>query len=416
MEHIHFFVTFALAVILSVASTSILGKAGWGVGMVIVLMLVLIGVFFDIMGLAAAAAKETPFHAMAAEKVRGAKQAIYIVRNADRFSNFCNDVIGDMTGVISGSATAIVVTNLLWSMNAESVWMTTAVSVAFTGLVSALTVGGKALGKSFAIHYSTSIVLLIGKCFYFWRPSSIFACSPRNAANRNNESEGIPVLLEQINQPSDLKRLTKEELPVLAEEIRQFLIEKLAVTGGHLASNLGVVELTLVLHYLYDSPRDKMIFDVGHQAYVHKILTGRKDRFDSLRQYKGLCGFVKRAESEHDVWEAGHSSTSLSAAMGMALSRDFKGESNKVIAVIGDGALTGGMALEALNHIGHEKKNLMVVLNDNEMSIAPNVGALHNYLCKIRSDRNYLKAKEEVEQLLKRFRRLAASWPRRRNE
>lgn len=224
------------------------------------------------------------------------------------------------------------------------------------------------------------------------------------------------MLLEQINQPSDLKRLTKEELPVLAEEIRQFLIEKLAVTGGHLASNLGVVELTLVLHYLYDSPRDKMIFDVGHQAYVHKILTGRKDRFDSLRQYKGLCGFVKRAESEHDVWEAGHSSTSLSAAMGMALSRDFKGESNKVIAVIGDGALTGGMALEALNHIGHEKKNLMVVLNDNEMSIALNVGALHNYLCKIRSDRNYLKAKEEVEQFAQRFRRLAASWPRRRNE
>ncbi|CAH8245544.1 hypothetical protein WJ0W_002779 [Paenibacillus melissococcoides] len=162
-----FFVTFAMAVILSVASTSMLGKAGWGVGMVIVLMLVLIGVFFDIMGLAAAAAKETPFHAMAAERVRGAKQAIYIVRNADRFSNFCNDVIGDMTGVISGSATAIVVTNLLWSMNAESVWMTTAVSVAFTGLVSALTVGGKALGKSFAIHYSTPIVLLIGKCFYF---------------------------------------------------------------------------------------------------------------------------------------------------------------------------------------------------------------------------------------------------------
>ncbi|WP_213468194.1 hypothetical protein [Paenibacillus dendritiformis] len=162
-----FFVTFAMAVILSVASTSMLGKAGWGVGMVIVLMLVLIGVFFDIMGLAAAAAKETPFHAMAAERVRGAKQAIYIVRNADRFSNFCNDVIGDMTGVISGSATAIVVTNLLWSMNAESVWMTTAVSVAFTGLVSALTVGGKALGKSFAIHYSTPIVLLIGKCFHF---------------------------------------------------------------------------------------------------------------------------------------------------------------------------------------------------------------------------------------------------------
>ncbi|MBN3522315.1 1-deoxy-D-xylulose-5-phosphate synthase [Paenibacillus apiarius] len=211
------------------------------------------------------------------------------------------------------------------------------------------------------------------------------------------------MLLEQINQPSDLKRMTKEQLVPLAEEIRQFLIEKLSATGGHLAPNLGVVELTLVLHYLYDSPKDKMIFDVGHQAYVHKILTGRRDRFDTLRQYKGLCGFVKRAESEHDVWEAGHSSTSLSAAMGMALSRDYKGEDSKVIAVIGDGALTGGMALEALNHIGHEQKKLMVVLNDNEMSIAPNVGALHNYLSKIRSDRNYKKAKEEVEQLLKKI-------------
>nr|WP_275444518.1 1-deoxy-D-xylulose-5-phosphate synthase [Paenibacillus sp. ACRRX] len=210
-------------------------------------------------------------------------------------------------------------------------------------------------------------------------------------------------MLEQINQPSDLKRLTVDQLPALAEEIRQFLIEKLSATGGHLAPNLGVVELTIVLHYLYNSPNDKFLFDVGHQSYVHKILTGRKDKFDTLRQYKGLCGFIKRSESEHDVWEAGHSSTSLSAAMGMALSRDLKGEDNKVVAIIGDGALTGGMALEALNHIGHEKRNLMVVLNDNEMSIAPNVGALHNYLSKIRSDRTYVKAKEEVEQLLKKI-------------
>jgi 1-deoxy-D-xylulose-5-phosphate synthase len=164
-----------------------------------------------------------------------------------------------------------------------------------------------------------------------------------------------------------------------------------------------VVELTLALHYLYESPKDKMIFDVGHQAYIHKILTGRKHLFDSLRQYKGLCGFQKRAESEHDVWEAGHSSTSLSAAMGMAIARDLKGEYNKVIAIIGDGSMTGGMALEALNHIGHEKKNLMVILNDNEMSIAPNVGAIHNYLCKIRSDKTYLKAKDELEHLLKKI-------------
>lgn len=211
------------------------------------------------------------------------------------------------------------------------------------------------------------------------------------------------MLLPNIKHPEQLKNLSVDELAVLAGEIRQFLIEKLSVTGGHLASNLGVVELTLALHYCFDSPRDKMIYDVGHQAYVHKILTGRMDQFDTLRKYKGLCGFVKRNESEHDVWEAGHSSTSLSAAMGMALARDLKGENNRVIAMIGDGALTGGMAFEALNHIGHEQKKLIVILNDNEMSIAPNVGAMHNYLSKIRSDKHYLRAKDEVESLLKKI-------------
>jgi len=211
------------------------------------------------------------------------------------------------------------------------------------------------------------------------------------------------VLLEQIDGPKDLKSLTVPELEQLAEEIRRFLIEKLSVTGGHLAPNLGVVELTLAMHYLFDSPTDKFIFDVGHESYVHKVLTGRMGQFDSLRKYKGMCGFIKRAESEHDVWEAGHSSTSLSAAMGMALARDLKGEKNEVVAVIGDGALTGGMALEALNHIGHEKKKLIVILNDNEMSIAPNVGALHHYLGKIRTDRHYQKAKEELHQLLNKI-------------
>ncbi|MBM7564383.1 1-deoxy-D-xylulose-5-phosphate synthase [Paenibacillus sacheonensis] len=211
------------------------------------------------------------------------------------------------------------------------------------------------------------------------------------------------MLLEHINEPKDLKSLSIAQLEQLAAEIRTFLIEKLSSTGGHLAPNLGVVELTLALHYLFDSPQDKFIFDVGHQSYVHKMLTGRRDQFDTLRQYKGLCGFVKRAESPHDVWEAGHSSTSLSAAMGMALARDLKGDKNKVVAVIGDGALTGGMALEALNHIGHEKKNLMVILNDNEMSIAPNVGALHHYLGKIRTDRHYQKAKEELNQFLNKI-------------
>ena len=211
------------------------------------------------------------------------------------------------------------------------------------------------------------------------------------------------MLLEKVNQPSDIKSMNVAQLNMLAAEIREFLIRKLSVTGGHLASNLGVVELTLALHYLFDSPKDKIIWDVGHQSYVHKILTGRKDRFDTLRKYKGLCGFIKRAESEHDVWEAGHSSTSLSAAIGMAIARDTKGETNRVIAVIGDGAMTGGMALEALNHIGHLKKRVMIILNDNEMSIAPNVGAIHNYLGKIRSGKHYAKVKEEVEQLLKKI-------------
>ncbi|ANE48064.1 1-deoxy-D-xylulose-5-phosphate synthase [Paenibacillus swuensis] len=211
------------------------------------------------------------------------------------------------------------------------------------------------------------------------------------------------MLLDRINEPGDIKHYSVEELELLAQEIRTFLIEKLSVTGGHLSSNLGIVELTIALHYLYNSPVDKFLFDVGHQSYVHKILTGRKDRFDTLKKYKGMSGFIKRNESVHDVWEAGHSSTSLSAAMGMALARDFKGESNKVIAIIGDGAMTGGMALEAMNHIGHEKKDLMVVLNDNEMSIAPNVGAIHNYLSRIRSDKNYKKAKGELESLLKKI-------------
>ncbi|WP_214629917.1 1-deoxy-D-xylulose-5-phosphate synthase [Paenibacillus agaridevorans] len=211
------------------------------------------------------------------------------------------------------------------------------------------------------------------------------------------------MLLDQISGPKDLKELNVAQLEELAGEIRQFLIQKLSVTGGHLAPNLGVVELTLAMHFLFHSPDDKFIFDVGHQSYVHKILTGRMEQFDTLRKYKGLCGFVKRSESEHDVWEAGHSSTSLSAAMGMALARDLKGDDNRVVAVIGDGALTGGMALEALNHIGHEKRNMIVILNDNEMSIAPNVGALHHYLGKIRTDRHYQKAKDELQHLLNKI-------------
>ncbi|MFJ5757942.1 1-deoxy-D-xylulose-5-phosphate synthase [Neobacillus sp. NPDC093182] len=208
--------------------------------------------------------------------------------------------------------------------------------------------------------------------------------------------------LLSIKDPSFLKGMSNQELEVLSQEIRQFLIEKLSVTGGHIGPNLGVVELTIALHKCFDSPKDKFIWDVGHQSYVHKILTGRACEFDTLRQFKGLCGFPKRNESEHDVWETGHSSTSLSAAMGMVIARDLKKESSFVVPIIGDGALTGGMALEALNHIGHEKKNMIVILNDNEMSIAPNVGALHNILGQLRTAGKYQWVKDELELFLKK--------------
>ncbi|MBT2640230.1 1-deoxy-D-xylulose-5-phosphate synthase [Bacillus sp. ISL-39] len=208
--------------------------------------------------------------------------------------------------------------------------------------------------------------------------------------------------LLSIKDPSFLKNLSTKELEELSGEIRQFLIEKLSVTGGHIGPNLGVVELTIALHKCFDSPKDKFLWDVGHQSYVHKILTGRACQFDTLRQHKGLCGFPKMVESEHDVWETGHSSTSLSAGMGMAIARDLKGENSHIVPIIGDGALTGGMALEALNHIGHEKKKLIVILNDNEMSIAPNVGALHSVLGRLRTAGKYHWVKDELEYLLKK--------------
>ncbi|MCU9613827.1 1-deoxy-D-xylulose-5-phosphate synthase [Caldibacillus lycopersici] len=209
--------------------------------------------------------------------------------------------------------------------------------------------------------------------------------------------------LLSIKDPSFIRELTMEQLQELSNDIRQFLIKKLSITGGHIGPNLGVVELTIALHKMFDSPNDKILWDVGHQSYVHKILTGRAKDFGTLRQYKGLCGFPKRSESDHDVWETGHSSTSLSAAMGMAIARDIKKENHFIVPVIGDGALTGGMALEALNHIGHEKKNMIVILNDNEMSIAPNVGALHNVLGRLRTAGKYNWVKDELESFLKKI-------------
>ncbi|GAB3071868.1 1-deoxy-D-xylulose-5-phosphate synthase [Salinicoccus sesuvii] len=209
--------------------------------------------------------------------------------------------------------------------------------------------------------------------------------------------------LYSIEDPSFLKQKDDEELKELAQDVREFLIHSCSITGGHIGANLGVVELTIALHKHFDSPQDRLLFDVGHQAYIHKILTGRISEFETLRQYKGLCGFPKMRESEHDVWEAGHSSTSLSAAMGIAKARDIKGENHHVIPIIGDGALTGGMALEALNHIGSDGTDMTIILNDNEMSIAPNVGAMHNMLGRMRTNTQYNRVKHDIEDFLNRL-------------
>ena len=187
-------------------------------------------------------------------------------------------------------------------------------------------------------------------------------------------------MLERIQKANDIKKLAPEELPELAQEIRQFLIEKISRTGGHLASNLGVVELTMAIHLVFDLPKDKIIWDVGHQSYTHKILTGRKDGFDDLRKYGGMSGFPKRKESACDAFDTGHSSTSISAGLGYVCARDLQKEDYSVISVIGDGSLTGGMAYEALNNASRLKKNFIIVLNYNHMSISKNVCRISNYL------------------------------------
>lgn len=207
-------------------------------------------------------------------------------------------------------------------------------------------------------------------------------------------------LLDKIQAPGDVKRLSSTELTQLCEEIREFLIDNISHTGGHLASNLGVVELTVAIHKVFDMPCDKLIFDVGHQAYVHKILTGRKDMFGSLRQYGGLSGFPKRSESKYDMFDTGHSSTSVSAALGMARVRDLEREKYNVIALFGDGALTGGEMYEAFNDAGHTKTPLILILNDNTMSIAKNVGAVSKHLRNIRINRLYFLSKRHVSNFL----------------
>ena len=206
--------------------------------------------------------------------------------------------------------------------------------------------------------------------------------------------------LPGIKSPKDLKSLKREDLPALAVEIREKLLETVSKTGGHLGSNLGIVELTLALHYVFDCPKDKFVWDVGHQSYVHKLLTGRQENFDTIRQYNGLSGFTKKEESKYDHWNCGHGGTSISAALGFAQARDLKKEYSEVIAIIGDGSMTAGMAFEGLNHIGHLKTNLIVILNDNEMAIAPNVGGMSAHLSQIMTGQVMRKIKGEIDEIL----------------
>src|SRR5665213_780655 len=211
---------------------------------------------------------------------------------------------------------------------------------------------------------------------------------------------GKHMILERVASPADLKRLSRSELDGLAREIRDLLVVTCARNGGHLAPNLGVVELTIALHRVLDAPRDKIVWDVSHQTYVHKILTGRREQFPTLRQAGGISGFAMRSESPYDVFGAGHASTSVSAALGMARARDLAGRDETIVAVLGDGALTGGLAYEALNNAGESKTNFIVVLNDNEMSIAPNVGSIASYLGVLRSTPLFTFAREKTKDIL----------------
>ncbi|MCJ8346161.1 thiamine pyrophosphate-dependent enzyme, partial [bacterium] len=208
-------------------------------------------------------------------------------------------------------------------------------------------------------------------------------------------------VLPHVNTSHDIKDLSMDQLKLLSEEIRDFLIHSISQTGGHLGPNLGTVEIILALHKVFDLPRDEIVFDVGHQCYVHKILTGRKDQFNTLRKYKGISGFTKRSESIFDSFTAGHGGPSISCALGKAIARDMKGAKNHIIALIGDGALAEGMALEALNHLGHSQHPLIIILNDNEMSIAPNVGGYSKYLNRLRNEPHFRSSKDYLKHLVK---------------
>jgi 1-deoxy-D-xylulose-5-phosphate synthase len=217
------------------------------------------------------------------------------------------------------------------------------------------------------------------------------------------------MILDNVNSAQELRKLPHAELTALAEEIRKEIISVVSQTGGHLAPSLGVVDLTIALHYIFDTPSDKIVWDVGHQAYAHKILTGRRDRFPTLRQHGGISGFPKREESPCDHFDVGHASTSISAALGMVAARDIKGEDFHVIAVIGDGSISAGLAFEGLNQAGHLKKKLIVILNDNEMSISPNVGALSSYLSRMLTGHFYTRLRRETKNFLQGIPRVGES-------
>ena len=215
-------------------------------------------------------------------------------------------------------------------------------------------------------------------------------------------------ILENINSPADLKNLRLEELPLLAQEVRDEIIQAVSVNGGHLASNLGVVELTIALHYVFNAPEDTILWDTGHQSYAHKILTGRRERFKTLRQLKGISGFPNKEESPYDTFTVGHAATSISTGLGLAYARDLKGTKEKIVVVIGDASLGNGMAFEALNHAGHVQKDIIVLLNDNELSISPSVGALSRYLNRIITAPLYNKARREIETFVKKIPRVGS--------
>ena len=217
-----------------------------------------------------------------------------------------------------------------------------------------------------------------------------------------NKSGSFP-LLDTINSPTDVRKLNKDQLKLLAKELRDYLTHTVSISGGHFSAGLGTVELTVALHYVFDTPSDQLVWDVGHQAYPHKILTGRKERMTTIRTLNGICAFPNRAESEYDAFGVGHSSTSISAALGMAIASELKGEDKQMVAIIGDGSITGGMAFEAMNHAGAIDANLLVILNDNDMSISPPVGAMNNYLTKILSSKFYSSMREESKKALSKM-------------